>query len=166
MTILRIAGIVKESVVDGPGLRYVVFTQGCNQRCVGCHNPDTQSLTGGYNISVSEILKSILETKLISGVTFSGGEPFLQAKACAELATLIKEQRKELNIVAYSGYYYNELLVMSGQDPAIKEFLQQVDILIDGPFDETQKAYNLPFRGSKNQGMIELTKQKQNIESK
>ena len=157
MTLLRIAGKVTESIVDGPGLRYVIFTQGCTKRCAGCHNPHTQELAGGYEVSIAELLKSILEVKLISGVTFSGGEPFLQAAACAELAKLIKEQRTELNIVAYSGYYYDELLVMAEQDSAIREFLQQVDILIDGPYDETQKSYGLPFRGSKNQSIIDLT---------
>jgi anaerobic ribonucleoside-triphosphate reductase activating protein len=156
MIALRIAGIDKDSIVDGPGLRYVIFTQGCKRRCAGCHNPHTQDLAGGYEVDILELLKPILEAKMISGVTFSGGEPFLQAKACSELARLIKEKRPELNIVSYSGNYYDELLEMAKIDPAIKDFLGQIDVLIDGPFDETQKSYNLPFRGSKNQSIIEL----------
>ncbi|MDR1012623.1 MAG: anaerobic ribonucleoside-triphosphate reductase activating protein [Coxiellaceae bacterium] len=155
---LRIAGIVKESVVDGPGLRYVIFTQGCLKRCIGCHNSHTQNLIGGYEITITELLESILGLKLINGITFSGGEPFLQAQDCARLAHSIKEKRKELNIIAYSGYYYNELLMMSKDDPAIKEFLCEIDFLIDGPFDKDQKSYNLPFRGSRNQKIIELAK--------
>lgn len=155
-TRLRIAGVVKESVVDGPGLRYVIFTQGCTKRCAGCHNPHTQDLAGGYEIAIEELLKSIFEVKLISGVTFSGGEPFLQPQACAELAKLIKEHCKDFDIVAYTGYYYDELLAMAKKDSAIKGFLREIDILIDGPYEEAQKSYNLPFRGSKNQRMIKL----------
>lgn len=159
MSQLRIAGIVKESVVDGPGLRYVIFTQGCPHQCTGCHNPDTQDFAGGYEISASEILHSINKTKLIDGITFSGGEPFAQAEACAELAKLVKQNRNDLNIVVYSGYYYADLLTMAENDPAVEGFLQTIDILIDGPYDITQNDPNLPFRGSSNQNIIYLRKQ-------
>jgi anaerobic ribonucleoside-triphosphate reductase activating protein len=157
MSQLRIAGVVKESVVDGPGLRYVIFTQGCPHRCVGCHNPDTHDLAGGYETSINELLHSINEIKLIDGIAFSGGEPFIQAAACAELAKLVKQNRPELNIVTYSGYYYNELLDMAATDPAVKELLQLTDILIDGPYDIKQNNPNLPFRGSSNQNIIKLS---------
>jgi anaerobic ribonucleoside-triphosphate reductase activating protein len=155
---LRIAGIVKESIVDGSGLRYVIFTQGCPHRCVGCHNPQTQDFAGGYEVSVTELLNSINDTKLIDGITFSGGEPFAQASACAELAKLLKQNRSDLNIVAYSGYYHAELLTMATKIPAIKEFLQLTDILIDGPYDATKNDPTLPFRGSSNQNIINLKK--------
>jgi anaerobic ribonucleoside-triphosphate reductase activating protein len=158
---LRIAGIVKESVVDGPGLRYVIFTQGCPHHCLGCHNPHTHDPVGGYDTSVAELLNSILATKLISGITFSGGEPFIQAVACAELAKLVKQNRHDLNVVAYSGYYYADLLVMTQKDRAIGEFLQLIDILIDGPYDIAQKSYDLPFRGSSNQNILDLTLKRQ-----
>ncbi len=160
MNKLRIAGVVKESVVDGPGLRYVIFTQGCYKRCAGCHNPRTQDLAGGYEASITELLTPIFDAKLISGVTFSGGEPFVQAAACAELARLIKQHRKDLNVVAYSGYYYADLLTMAEKQQAVHDFLQQIDILIDGPYDNAQKDYNLPFRGSKNQSIINLVEKK------
>lgn len=153
---LRIAGIVKESVVDGPGLRYVIFTQGCPHHCIGCHNPHTHDPALGYDIAIRELLNSILALKLISGVTFSGGEPFLQAAACAKLAKLIRENNNELNIIAYSGYYYSDLLVMAKKDSAVHEFLQLVDILIDGPYEASKKTYDLPFRGSSNQNIINL----------
>jgi anaerobic ribonucleoside-triphosphate reductase activating protein len=167
MNKLRIAGIVKESVVDGPGLRYVIFTQGCLRCCAGCHNPHTQDLAGGYETMVTELLNPILEAKLINGITFSGGEPFVQAEACAELARLVREQRRDLNIVAYSGYYYDDLLVMAEKQPAVRDFLREIDILIDGPYDETQKAYDLSFRGSKNQSVIDLAGfKKQNADEK
>jgi anaerobic ribonucleoside-triphosphate reductase activating protein len=155
---LRIAGIVKESVVDGSGLRYVIFTQGCPRRCVGCHNPDTQDFAGGYAAPIAKLLDSINATKLINGITFSGGEPFAQAAACAELSKLIKQNRSDLNIIAYSGYYYTELLAMAKKDQAIAWFLQLIDVLIDGPYDATKKDPSLPFRGSSNQSIIELSK--------
>ncbi|MEI8054658.1 MAG: anaerobic ribonucleoside-triphosphate reductase activating protein [bacterium] len=157
MTQLRIAGIIKESVVDGPGLRYVIFTQGCPHRCVGCHNPDTQDFAGGYDISITKLLDSINETKLIDGVTFSGGEPFAQAAACAKLAELIKQNKNNLNIITYSGYYYAELLSMATKNPAIEKFLQSTDILIDGPYDVNKNDLNLSFRGSSNQNIIKLS---------
>lgn len=156
MNKLRLAGIVQESIVDGPGLRYVIFTQGCPHHCVGCHNPHTHDPARGYNLSINELLNSILETKLISGITFSGGEPFMQPAACAELAKLVKKNRKEFNIIAYSGYYYADLLLMAKKDHAIYQFLQSVDILIDGPYDATLRSYDLPFRGSSNQNIINL----------
>ena len=157
MSKLRIAGIEKESVVDGPGLCYVIFTQGCPHRCVGCHNSDTQDFVGGYEITADKLLHSINETKLIDGVTFSGGEPFAQAAACAQLAKLIKQQCPELKIIAYSGYYHNDLLSMVEKNKSVADFLAQVDILIDGPYDVNKKNPNLPFRGSDNQSIIELS---------
>jgi len=165
--LLRIAGVIKESVVDGPGLRYVIFTQGCPHSCAGCHNPQTHDFAKGYDVSITELLDSIKQVKLISGITLSGGEPFAQAKACAELARLVKETKKtmavtrkqepqEFDVVTYSGYYYADLLLMAEKNPAINELLEATDILIDGPYDETQNNPSLPFRGSDNQSMIYL----------
>ena len=99
---LRIAGIVNESVVDGPGLRFVIFTQGCPHQCSGCHNPKTHDETGGYLITIDEILTMINQAKLISGVTFSGGEPFIQAAKLAYLASKIRDIG--LDIVTYTGF--------------------------------------------------------------
>lgn len=155
---LRIAGIVKESVVDGPGLRYVIFTQGCELRCPGCHNPTTHDPWGGYTMELDKLWQSIGETKLIEGITFSGGEPFMQAAACAVLAKLIKKNLPPLNIVTYSGYYHHQLLAMAKVDSDIRDFLQLTDILIDGPYDVQQKNSSLAFRGSTNQQIINLTK--------
>ena len=153
---LRIAGVVKESVVDGPGLRYVIFTQGCNLKCSGCHNPHTWDTQGGYTVELTTLLQSILETKLLDGVTLSGGEPFLQAAACADLVTLIRQHNPLLNILVYSGYYHRQLLEMAAQDGEIARLLELTDILVDGPFDAQQKDPTLPFRGSVNQRMIIL----------
>lgn len=156
LRMLKIAGVTKESVVDGPGLRYVIFTQGCPRRCAGCHNPQTQDFSGGYEISISELLCSIDDTKLIDGITFSGGEPFAQAAACAELAELIQQKKNNLNIIAYSGYYYAELLTLATRNQAINKFLQLINVLIDGPYDASKKSPDLPFRGSSNQNIINL----------
>jgi anaerobic ribonucleoside-triphosphate reductase activating protein len=151
---LRIAGVVKESVVDGPGLRYVVFTQGCPHHCNGCHNPETHDFAGGYTVNIDKILTSINEINLSSGLTLSGGEPFAQAAACAELARQVK--KLGLNVLTYTGYYHAQLLQMAEQDSAVADLLAVTDILIDGPFDETQKDLSLEFRGSKNQNIIYL----------
>lgn len=153
---LRIAGVVKESVVDGPGLRYTIFTQGCPHHCAGCHNPQTHDFAGGYEVTVTELFDAINKVQLISGITLSGGEPFAQAAACAELANLVKQCNRGFNVVTYSGYYHTELLTMAINKPAIAALLNATDILIDGPYDAAKKIPNLPFRGSSNQNIITL----------
>lgn len=153
---LRIAGLIKESVVDGPGIRFTIFAQGCPLRCVGCHNPDTHDFAGGYLVDVSELFSAINQGKLITGVTFSGGEPFAQAEACAGLAKLIKQKRPDLNILSYSGYYYNDLLKMVETSPGINEFLKYLDVLIEGPYEISKRDLDLAFRGSSNQNIMLL----------
>ncbi|MEW6192999.1 MAG: anaerobic ribonucleoside-triphosphate reductase activating protein [Bacillota bacterium] len=149
---LRIAGIVRESVVDGPGLRYVIFAQGCPHRCVGCHNPETWDPAGGYEVTVEEILGDIVRNPLVRGVTFSGGDPFLQAGAFAALGRALRQ--KGYDIVTYTGYTYEELRAMT--DPAVQDLLAVTDILIDGPFILDERDLTLPFRGSRNQRIIDL----------
>jgi len=143
---IRIAGIVKNSVVDGPGLRYVIFAQGCGHNCLGCHNPHTHALNGGEEREIGEIAAEIKSDPLISGVTFSGGEPFEQPEAFAKLADLLPET----NVICYSGYTFEELLTK----PNAGILLQKIDVLIDGRFDITQKSYDLRFRGSANQRVL------------
>ncbi|MEW6771207.1 MAG: anaerobic ribonucleoside-triphosphate reductase activating protein [Bacillota bacterium] len=151
-TFLRIAGVVRESVVDGPGLRYVVFAQGCPHRCVGCHNPETWDPAGGYRVTVEELLADIVRNPLLSGITFSGGEPFQQAAAFAVLGRALRE--KGYDIVTYTGYTYEELQAMA--DPGVQDLLTVTDILIDGPFILDERDLTLPFRGSRNQRIIDL----------
>ncbi|MCL6560762.1 MAG: radical SAM protein, partial [Firmicutes bacterium] len=127
---LRIAGVVRESVVDGPGLRYVVFAQGCPHRCPGCHNPETWDPAGGYEILLEELFADIILNPLLAGVTFSGGEPFLQAASFAALGVILRE--KGFNVVTYTGYTFEELLRMP--DEGVQDLLAATDILIDGPF--------------------------------
>jgi len=151
---LKIAGIIRESIVDGPGIRSVIFAQGCPRSCPGCHNPETIDPAGGRFIDSSEIIKMIDEVKLLKGVTFSGGEPFMQADAFAGLGKLIKQ--RGLDIMTYTGYTWAELLKMSAKEPGVMELLTVSDYLVDGPFIELEKDLKLAFRGSRNQQIINV----------
>jgi anaerobic ribonucleoside-triphosphate reductase activating protein len=149
---IRIAGIVKESFVDGPGIRYVIFTQGCIHKCEGCQNPETHDLDGGYEIDIKDIIKDINTCTFLNGITFSGGEPFLQADALCEIARYAKE--KGLDIVTYTGFTYEKLIKKNNTN--IKNLLSMTDILIDGKFELSEKDISLKFRGSRNQRVIDV----------
>ena len=151
---LRIAGIVEESIVDGPGIRFTVFTQGCPHNCVGCHNPQTHDFNGGRLTSIDEIFAQFKKNSLLSGATFSGGEPFCQAAVLYELGKRIKSLNK--NIMVYSGYTYEQLKELSNEDTGIKNLLSISDILIDGRFEEAERDLSLLYRGSRNQRIIKL----------
>ncbi len=153
---LRISGIVRESIVDGPGLRYVVFVQGCPHGCPGCHNPHTHDFSGGEEADQSRILEEIRENPLLSGVTFSGGEPFCQPEALVRLGREIKAMGKHLMV--YSGYTYEELLKLGNTRPAVLELLRLSDILVDGLYLEQERDLTLLFCGSRNQRLIDLKK--------
>jgi len=153
---LRISGIIKESIVDGPGIRYVVFTQGCLHKCEGCHNPQTHDLEGGTFIDIDEIVADLKKNPLLDGVTYSGGEPFLQPDMLSELGLKIKALG--LNVITYTGYTFEHLLELSKVKPDITSLLQITDILIDGRFELAQKDLLLKFRGSKNQRVIDVAK--------
>lgn len=150
---LRIAGVVNDSIVDGPGFRYTIFTQGCQHNCKGCHNIHTHDIKGGYVTDIESLLNEIKENYLLSGVTFSGGEPVLQAKALAVLAERIKNET-QLNIVLYSGYTYEQLKEMNDKD--VDKLLSLCDWLIDGRYEEDKRNLELEYRGSENQRIIEL----------
>ena len=150
---IRLAGIVPKSIADGPGFRYVIFSQGCPHHCPGCHNLHTHNYDGGYVMNIDDLYADICKNKeIISGVTFSGGEPFEQPDAFTELSKKLKNDK--LNILAYTGYMY-EYLKDEGTDRQ-KEMLSYCDILIDGEFDITQKTLLIPFRGSRNQRIIDV----------
>ena len=151
---LRIAGIVRESIVDGPGIRFTVFCQGCPHACEGCHNPETHDFAGGKDVSIDRLLEEIDKDKLLAGVTFSGGEPFCQPEGFVELGKKVKE--RGLNITAFSGYTLEELKEMSMQSAAVAELLELTDILIDGPFRKELRDLTLQFRGSSNQRVIDM----------
>lgn len=148
---LRIAGTVGESIVDGPGIRYVIFTQGCPHHCPGCQNPETHDFEGGRTIAISELLADIRRNPLVSGVTFSGGEPFAQAGALLPLAGALRKDGKHL--MAYSGYTFEELL-QGSED--VRALLALLDLLVDGRFLLEQKSLELRFRGSANQRVLDV----------
>ena len=149
---LRIHSSVAESIVDGPGIRTVIFTQGCPHHCPGCHNPQTHDFSGGYFVDPEEIIQAILANPLLTGVTFSGGEPFCQPAPLADIARAV--HAAGLDVVVYSGYTLEQLVRMTEADPAIVDLLSQVDLLIDGPFIQAERDLTLPFRGSRNQRIL------------
>ena len=151
---IRIAGVIRESIVDGKGLRFTLFTQGCPHRCKGCHNPETHDINGGYDISAEKIIAEFNKNPLLAGITFSGGEPMLQAKELIPVAKAVTEKGK--NCWIYSGWTFEELL--SKNDESINKLLSLCEVLVDGKFIEEEKDLNLLFRGSKNQRLIDLTK--------
>ena len=159
---IRVAGFEKESVVDGPGIRYVIFTQGCPHGCPGCHNPATHDFLGGILMDTGEILQDIKKHSYLSGVTFSGGDPFIQPEPVLEIATVVKGHG--LSVVLYSGFTYEELLVLGEKNSAISQLLQVGDLLVDGKFRLEEKDLSLAFRGSLNQRLVDL--QRSRIEEK
>ncbi len=156
---IRLAGIHEESTVDGPGIRYTVFTQGCLHNCPGCHNMETHPTDGGYRQEINKIIEDIKKSELISGVTVSGGEPFLQIYPLKYLLMSIKKET-QLNTMLYTGYTIEELINPDGEFKDRKEIIENIlkytDILVDGRFIENEKSMTLKFRGSKNQRLIPL----------
>lgn len=158
MTTLRLYGTATDSIVDGPGLRYAVFTQGCSHGCKGCHNPESQPFEGGYVASLEALVSDIKANKLIKGVTLTGGEPFDQAEPILVLARMLKESG--YNLWIYSGYLYENL--MSGYPHSCApDILALCDVLVDGPFIEALNSYDLRWKGSSNQRVIDLRKTEQ-----
>ncbi len=188
--ILYLAGIEGESIVDGPGIRFAIFCQGCPHGCEGCHNPETHPFEGGTPVRIEKILEVIDKDPLLRGVTFSGGEPICQSATFLELAREIKQ--RGLDIVIFTGYTYEQLMRHAGgeespkeravecasnesvaieddplkslelqQPQVLKELLGLTDILIEGPFVLAQRDLTLKFRGSRNQRIIDMNKTRQ-----
>ena len=156
MTKIRVSGFSRESIVDGPGIRAVIYGQGCPHHCPHCHNTSTWDFEGGYELDIDDILGLIKETRLLRGFTLSGGEPFVQAESFAELASRVKALG--LDIVTYSGYTFEALTEMAQTDPSVARLLNTTDILIDGPYRHEERDLSLAFRGSKNQRIIDVQK--------
>ncbi len=159
---LRIAGLVNESIVDGPGLRYAVFTQGCPHGCEGCHNPQTHSFEGGSLADTDDIFKDILKDPLLDGVTFSGGEPFCQCAPLADLARKI-HSKGGMNVISYTGYTFEYLISHADEKNGFMQLLENCDYIIDGRFELDKRSLELKFRGSGNQRFIDV---KRSLESK
>ncbi len=151
---IRIAGTVEDSIVDGPGLRFVVFVQGCPHRCEGCHNPETHDFAGGRITDTDLLYEQCMENPLTGGVTFSGGEPFCQPHPLFELGSRFKAAGKHL--MCYSGWTFEELLEKSRTEEYTGRLLGILDILVDGRFDISRRSLSLEFRGSSNQRLIDV----------
>ncbi|MBP1919786.1 anaerobic ribonucleoside-triphosphate reductase activating protein [Youngiibacter multivorans] len=151
---IKIAGIEPESIVDGPGLRYVIFSQGCTHNCPGCHNPETHSFNGGTVDETSRIVDEILENPLLSGVTFSGGDPFAQPEPFIDIALRLKG--KGLGVWCYTGFTIEELLEKGTEEQ--KKLLFLVDTLVDGRFILSRRTLAIPFVGSSNQRVLNLSR--------
>lgn len=152
---LRIAGIEQESFVDGPGIRFVVFTQGCTHHCPECHNPETHAFGKGQIETADSLLKMVDANPLLSGVTLSGGDPMEQAVQLLPFVRGVK--MRQLNLVVFTGYRYEELMCRFAH-PAMRELLTYTDILIDGPYMKDLRDLSLMFRGSSNQRIIDVPK--------
>ena len=153
---LRLAGVIRESIVDGPGMRMTIFTQGCPHHCEGCHNPQTHDFEGGYISQPENILAAIDKDRMLQGVTFSGGEAFMQCDALAELAEEI--HNRGLNVLSYTGFTFEQLYDNFDKHPEYRKLLEQCDWLIDGRFVLAERTLNLRFRGSSNQRIIDVKK--------
>lgn len=148
---IQLAGIVLDSIVDGPGIRVAIFAQGCPHHCKGCQNPETWAFEGGTEMDETQLLEIVRSNPLAKGVTFSGGEPFAQAKGFCHLAKLLKQNGYE--VASYSGYTFEELQNGTAEQ---KELLACLDVLIDGRFEQQSRSLELVFRGSKNQRILDV----------
>lgn len=152
--LLNLAGTVGDSIVDGPGIRFTVFAQGCSFGCPGCQNPKTHAFGTGVDRSVEELVAEIGRNPLVRGVTFSGGDPFFQAEGFAALAEALEASGYEL--ASYTGFTWEELA--SKGTAAQRKLLAHLDILVDGPFMIERRSPELRFRGSSNQRIIDVRK--------
>lgn len=151
---IRIAGTVDDSIVDGPGFRYTVFTQGCSHHCPGCHNPETHDFAGGRTVDTDAIVAQMRANSLLDGLTLSGGDPMEQPAPCAELAR--QAHALGLNVWCYTGYTLEQLLQEA--DPDRMALLRETDVLVDGPFLLAQRSLELKYCGSRNQRLIDVKK--------
>ena len=153
---LAMPDIQEDSIVDGEGIRSVIWFQGCPHHCKECHNPETWDFDSGVEVSIDDIKKQIDELEFQAGVTFSGGDPMSQIEALVELAKYVKE--KGMNVWCYTGFIYEDLEKMGEKNPLYKEVFNYIDVLVDGPFVLDLKSFEVAFRGSSNQRLIDIPK--------
>lgn len=153
---IRLSGIAYESLVNGPGMRRVFFSQGCKHNCKGCFNKETHDFNGGEEKNMDELIEDTLKNPFIKGVTFSGGDPFERAKEFNYMAKKFKEAG--LNIWSYTGYKFEEII----KNEESLELLRNIDVLVDGKFEEDKKEDNLRFKGSSNQRIIDVNESLKN----
>lgn len=161
---IRLAGIAYESLVNGPGVRRVFFSQGCNHNCKGCFNPETHSFELGEEKDMDELIEGVTNNPLIKGVTFSGGDPLEQADKFSYIAKELKNKIKdrEFNIWCYTGYKFEYIIENLDKRIGWRELINNIDVLVDGKFEEDKKEEGLKFRGSSNQRIINV---KESLES-
>lgn len=160
---IRIASVEKESIVDGDGIRYTIFTQGCTHNCLGCHNPKTHDFNGGYEVEDDELLSDICENPLLDGVTLSGGDPLFQAKQLLNFVKSVKS--KGYTIWLYTGFIFDEFLKYINNETCdsrinsdMIEVLKYSDVVVDGPFILKYRTLDALYRGSTNQRLIDAKK--------
>ncbi|AWI07584.1 anaerobic ribonucleoside-triphosphate reductase activating protein [Clostridium drakei] len=153
---IRLSGMIYESLVNGPGLRRVLFSQGCEHNCKGCFNPSTHCYDGGELKNMDELLDDIRKNPMLKGITFSGGDPFEQASKFAYMAKKIKETN--LNIWCYTGYTFEYIFEHRNEHEGWEQLLNNIDVLVDGKFEEDKKSNKLKYRGSSNQRIIDVKK--------
>ena len=151
---IRLAGIAYESLVNGPGMRRVFFSQGCKHNCIGCFNPDTHSFTGGEEKDMDELIQDVLDNPILRGVTFSGGDPFERAEEFSYMAKKFKENN--LSVWSFTGYTIEYILEQIDNRKGFRDLLENLDVLIDGKFEKMLSREGLKFRGSSNQRIINV----------
>lgn len=158
MSKIRIAGYVDDSIVDGPGIRFTIFTQGCAHHCFNCHNPETWAFDKGKDVDIDELISKIKRNPLLQGITLSGGDPLYQVNACLELVKKVKELNSDFDIIIYTGFTFEELANNFKKNNDLLSLLKLSDILIDGKYEDSLRDLTLRFRGSSNQRVINLKK--------
>ncbi|WP_244834262.1 anaerobic ribonucleoside-triphosphate reductase activating protein [Clostridium sp. BJN0001] len=153
---IKLAGIEHETLVNGPGMRRAFFAQGCRHNCKGCFNPETHDFNGGVEKDMDELIKDVLENPMLKGVTFSGGDPLEQADKFSYMAKAFK--KANLNIWSYTGYTFEYILEHLDDKKGWRDFINIIDVLVDGKFQEDKKEEGLKFRGSSNQRIIDVKK--------
>lgn len=151
---IRLSGIAYESLVNGPGMRRVFFSQGCKHNCKGCFNPDTHDFNGGENRNMDDLINDVIENPILRGVTFSGGDPWEQADKFAYMAEEFKKHK--LSVWSYTGYTFEYILEHKDERKGWAQLLNNIDVLVDGKFEEDKKEDGLKFRGSSNQRIIDV----------
>ena len=157
-SIIQIAAYLPRSTANGPGIRSVVWVQGCPLRCFGCFNPDFQLFNGGEAISTIVLSQRLLAEQATEGVSFSGGEPFAQAAALAEVACAMHAVDK--GVLIFTGFYYESL--QKKVDAGIQRLLAYTDLLVAGPYQQNLLC-NHPLLASSNQQLVYLTDRYRNV---
>lgn len=148
--------IQQDSIVDGEGIRSVIWFQGCSHNCPGCHNPETHDFNAGEIVSLEEMKEKIDELEFQAGVTFSGGDPMMQVEALTELASYVHE--KGMNVWVYTGFTFEELMTLAEKNDNYRKALEEIDVLVDGRFVLELRSFDAQFRGSSNQRILDVKK--------